>query len=268
MAGSTFNHPTSESPLVLALDTSSRATSLALARGDQLLAEFESTESEERSESLWEEIERLLERGGSDIREVDLYSVGVGPGAFTGLRVGIAAAKGLAAPLNKPMTGITSLEALAYSAKDHELVCALMNGYRGEVYWQVFSTDAEPLPVALMKPQSTTLEFMLDNLAEAAVIAAGGDGAEEMGDLLLGLIRARGELNSTPTRIIKKQLGNRAVLLARFGLAMFAAGAVVPAEALRACYVRPAEAEIKLARGLLGQGMGRGIRKTPTGVCP
>ena len=234
---------------------------MALARGNLLLAEWKGPAGEERSESLWEEIGALLEQAACRVHEVDLYSVGIGPGAFTGLRVGVAAAKGMAAAMEKPMVGITSLEIVAYSAKDDALVCALMNGYRGEVYWQVFSTGVDSLPVARTQPQSTCLEFMLDNVEEGAAMAAGGDGAEELVILLSGAIRAR-ELKGAAPRIIRQQLGNRAVLLARLGLARFAAGAAVSAEALKACYVRPAEAEIKLARGLLGPGMGKGIRKS------
>ena len=260
MAGSKLNHPKFRSAVVLALDTSSKATSMAVARGDEVLAEFEGVMSEERSESLWDEISALLQRAGCGIRDVDLYSVCIGPGAFTGLRVGIAAAKGLASAMAKPMVGITSLEALAYSAKDCGVVCALMNGYRGEVYWQVFALDADSLPVARAIPLSTSLQLALDNVEEAMTIITGGDGAEELADSLFELLRL-GALEDTPARIIRRQQGNRAVLLAQLALARFEAGAAVSPEALTACYVRPAEAEIKLARGLLGQGMGQGIRR-------
>src|SRR5262245_6135536 len=85
---------TAMEPIVLAIDTSSKATSLAVVRGSSLLAAAFHPPDHTRSETLWLEVSNLLAELGMSIREVDVFAVCTGPGGFTGLRVGMAAVMG------------------------------------------------------------------------------------------------------------------------------------------------------------------------------
>lgn len=89
---------TASEPLVLALDTSSKATSLAIARGAEVLKSISIAVDEKRSDRLWSEVQSLLAGLDLTIADVDAFAVCVGPGGFTGLRIGMAAAKALRLP--------------------------------------------------------------------------------------------------------------------------------------------------------------------------
>ena len=94
---------------------------MAVARGASLIATLQGDADEKRSERLWGEIDSLLSEAGLKINDVDLFSVCIGPGGFTGLRVGIAAIKGFASANSKQIVGVTSLEAVALSAAPAEV---------------------------------------------------------------------------------------------------------------------------------------------------
>lgn len=237
--------------IILAIDTSSGITSIAVARGTTLIKSITSPVNQTRSEKLWLEIESLLAEAGMTIRDVDLFSVCTGPGGFTGLRVGIAAAKGFASATNKPIVGITSLEAAAFSVRPATAVCALVNAYKGEVYSQLFSFDGEGVPVSENAPLVSTFEAALDRVVPRDELLFAGDAADAQADA----IRARAEKWSVQRRghCLAEDIAALACLKS-------ARGESDAAETLKACYVRPAEAEIKLSLGLLGSKIKRSLK--------
>src|SRR5215470_11495365 len=99
--------------LQLAIDTSSALTSICIARGDEIAGALAVRMSNRRSERLWSQIDFLLKEADLSVDSIDLFSVCTGPGGFTGIRVGMAAAKGLAMAAGRPLIGVTSLEAVA-----------------------------------------------------------------------------------------------------------------------------------------------------------
>ncbi len=122
--------------LILALDTTTRAGSVAVTRDDQLLALVSGDAARSHSERLPAEIESALTLAGLQRDELDLLAVATGPGAFTGLRIGLAAMQGLAMTLDLPVIGISALDALAAEASDGQvaLVAPWMDAQRGEVF--------------------------------------------------------------------------------------------------------------------------------------
>src|SRR5713226_7373279 len=104
--------------LQLAIDTSSTLTSLYIARENEVLGSLAVRMNDRRSERLWSQIDFLLMEIGLRIDDIDLFSVCTGPGGFTGIRVGMAAAKGFAMAARRPLIGVTSLEAIAAAAGD------------------------------------------------------------------------------------------------------------------------------------------------------
>ncbi|MEZ4228045.1 MAG: tRNA (adenosine(37)-N6)-threonylcarbamoyltransferase complex dimerization subunit type 1 TsaB [Polyangiaceae bacterium] len=129
---------------VLAFETSTRRGSCALWEGDQLLLEQRHEVPNAHGEQLPKLLERCMTEVGWSRTSIDRLGVGIGPGSFTGLRVGIALAQGIALGLGRPLVGVGSLEALAWVARG-ELRVALIDARRGELFVQAF----DPGDVAL-----------------------------------------------------------------------------------------------------------------------
>ena len=102
--------------IILALDTTTRGGSVAVTDDDRILALLAGDESRTHGERLPGEIARALDQAGIARERIDLLAVATGPGAFTGLRIGLAAMQGLAMTLNKPVIGVSALDALAEQA--------------------------------------------------------------------------------------------------------------------------------------------------------
>jgi tRNA threonylcarbamoyladenosine biosynthesis protein TsaB len=98
--------------------------------------------------------EAALEQAGLGWEEVDRIAVGVGPGSFTGLRIGIATARALAQARGLPLVGVSSLEALALGAGDAELVLAVLDARRGEAFAAAWRRGAPVAPAAALSPEA------------------------------------------------------------------------------------------------------------------
>lgn len=243
-------------PIILALDTASKATSIAVASGEQSLKSIAVLSNEKRSEKLWVEVQSLLVEIGMTVRDVDLFSVCVGPGGFTGLRVGIAAVKGLCAALGKPVVGVTSLEAAAFSAAPAPLVCAMVNAYRSEVYSQLFSFSGDGVPIPQNDAIASAFDEALRRIRDAKEVVFSGDGAEAGAEAIrsFGAGCEEGKWSiSRSERCIAEDVARLAFLKNRRGESETAAS-------LQACYVRLSEAEIKLSLGLLGSKIKRSMK--------
>ena len=246
--------------IILALDTSSKATSLAVGRGARLLGSIDRPPDEKRSESLWSDVQSLLADLGLTINDIEVFSVCVGPGGFTGLRVGIAAVKGFSAATNRPIIGVTSLEATAFAAGPAVFVCAMVNAYKGEVYSQLFSFDGDGVPVAQNAPLVSSFEEALDRIADINHVVFAGDGVEAGVEAGVQVIRDFGEERSKRKWAIKQSEHGLAAAVAGLAYLKNVRGEAKNAESVRACYVRPSEAEIKLSLGLLGSKIKRSMK--------
>ena len=129
------------------------------------------------AERLMSVIEAALENGGVTYSDLDAIAVSTGPGSFTGVRVGVSTARGLALALKIPAIGITTLEALAAQAGQEfagRAVLAALDAGRGEVHAAFYDETA----VARFGPAVTTLEEMVDMAATAAPVLAGTAAAQ------------------------------------------------------------------------------------------
>ncbi|MBL9038776.1 MAG: tRNA (adenosine(37)-N6)-threonylcarbamoyltransferase complex dimerization subunit type 1 TsaB [Archangium sp.] len=120
--------------MVLALDSSCLTLSLALLRGADVVGERLVGPPIKQSEALPGVIGELLAQHGTSLPELDGFVVGVGPGSFTGLRIGVATVKGLAYALRKPAIGVSSLAAMAMSLPVGARAWAIATVRRGDVY--------------------------------------------------------------------------------------------------------------------------------------
>jgi len=124
--------------IVLAIDTTQGACSAAVMDGCVILASLSEPMQRGHQERLAPLVAETMTAAGLGFGELDRIGVTVGPGSFTGLRVGLAFAKGLALALDIPCVGIGALEALAASDPGQELTAAVIDAGRGQIYLQLF----------------------------------------------------------------------------------------------------------------------------------
>ncbi len=127
---------------LLSLDTATQACSIAVSQGDDLIVESTIVTRQTHSRHLLSLIRDALDRAGFKVSDLDGIVVTRGPGSFTGLRIGISTAKGLAKAHNIPLLGVSYLECLAWqSGMIDGVVCALMDARRDEVYFALYQFE-------------------------------------------------------------------------------------------------------------------------------
>ena len=166
--------------IVLAIDTCLFACSVAVVDGERVLARRVEPMSRGHQERLAPLVQEAMVEAGLGFDRLDRIGVTVGPGSFTGLRVGLAFAKGLAAALAIPVVGVGSLEALAEPERGN--VVAVLDAKRGQVYLQAFS---DGVPVSA--PDALPIETAAARLAEFAPDILIGTGAALMADVRPGV---------------------------------------------------------------------------------
>lgn len=129
---------------LLAVDTSTKYFSLAIAKDDKMTAQFHKPIGAELSRSILPIIDRQLKKSGIPLRKIDCFAAGLGPGSFTGLRVGISAIKGLAFAQALPVAGIVSLDmlALTQAKRDGALICPIVDAKRKLIYSALYRSDS------------------------------------------------------------------------------------------------------------------------------
>lgn len=133
---------------ILAVDTSAKVTTVAVVDESGIVAEFNSNAKLTHSQTLMPMVEALLSCSKISIDEIDCFACAVGPGSFTGLRIGISAIKGLAFYKNKPCVGVSSLWALAYNLSDintDRIICAVMDARCNQVYTSIYEASDDGL---------------------------------------------------------------------------------------------------------------------------
>jgi tRNA threonylcarbamoyladenosine biosynthesis protein TsaB len=121
---------------VLAVDTATTSCSVAIVDKTSLLSEFTLYREQTHSKHLMDMIKAALRMSGLNFSDLDGFAVTRGPGSFTGLRIGISTIKGLAVVLEKPVVGVSSLEALALQVSySRDLICPILDARKGEVYF-------------------------------------------------------------------------------------------------------------------------------------
>ena len=123
---------------LLAIDTAGKTAAVAVLRDEVLLYEATANNGLTHSETLLPMVDTALKACGLRCADIDLYGVTAGPGSFTGLRIGLAAVKGMALPRQTPCAGVSTLEALAWGMAGQGTVVGALDARRGQVYWAGF----------------------------------------------------------------------------------------------------------------------------------
>ncbi|HVB32923.1 MAG TPA: tRNA (adenosine(37)-N6)-threonylcarbamoyltransferase complex dimerization subunit type 1 TsaB [Patescibacteria group bacterium] len=226
--------------LSLAMDTSTSSGSLAVLRNDRVLGVVGASAEETYSSRLFRHLRILLEELQLGLDRFDLFSVASGPGSFTGLRIGLAAAKGWAEVFSKPAIGVSVLEAVAAQATAPALLIAsLVDARRGQVYGAIYERR----------------DLVLVRRGEEMVLTPG-----EFFDLLAEATRGKSLALVSPTpEAIEEPLEHSAFrnlpvervspflapVIGRLGYLRAASGEAGDPDGLEANYVRRSDAEMK-----------------------
>ncbi|MEG2001061.1 MAG: tRNA (adenosine(37)-N6)-threonylcarbamoyltransferase complex dimerization subunit type 1 TsaB, partial [Evtepia sp.] len=171
---------------ILALESSATAASVAICEGETLIAQTFQNSGFTHSQTLLPMTEALLAGCGYTLGQMDMIAVAVGPGSFTGLRIGVAAAKGLAWAADLPCAACSTLESMAWNLVGIPgEICTAMDARRNEIYHARFQTDGETL-VRLSEDCAIALAALeFENAPMQTVV---GDGA----NLCYGYLKERG----------------------------------------------------------------------------
>jgi tRNA threonylcarbamoyladenosine biosynthesis protein TsaB len=152
--------------LILALDTATLVSSVALALPDKLVAELSVQTKKTHSELLMPHIEQILSTAGIVKTQINAIAVSIGPGSFTGLRIGLATAKALAYALNIPIIGTPTLAAIANNCPVPGVILSpLLDAQKGNVYQGIYSWDNDGLS-EIEPPRAVSLTEALDSLGK------------------------------------------------------------------------------------------------------
>jgi tRNA threonylcarbamoyladenosine biosynthesis protein TsaB len=223
--------------LLLAVETATSVTSAALLRGETLVAEELAPDGRPTAETLLPAIERLLAGAEVGLSQVDAFAVSIGPGSFTGLRIGLASVKGLVFGVERPVVAVSTLAALARRAPPGPgPAVPVLDARRGEVYAAAFPDDAlEPDP-ALPEGVYTAAELAAKLPQRCRVV---GEGVAVCAEAVRA---ARG----SGAALVPPPAGDpRAAEVGILAARLLTRGAATDAESLVPRYVRRAEAEVK-----------------------
>lgn len=171
--------------LILAFDTSSKTASVSVLCDDVILYDTIINIGLNHSEVLLPAIEQACIQTRIKIAEIDLFACTLGPGSFTGLRIGASTLKGFMLAVEKPAVGVSSLAALALNAgKSSKMIYAIIDAGRGQVYCACFKYKVNGLLEQIVKEQVLNpSEIKYDDKEEAIFV---GDGAVKYADIITG----------------------------------------------------------------------------------
>jgi len=212
---------------ILSLDTATLLSGVAVCRDGAALS-IRQRMVTTHSESLLAMVDECCAEAGVRPADVDAVACGAGPGSFTGLRIGLATAKGLCFALGKPLVMVSSLAALAARAPDGR-VCATIDAFKGEVYAAVYDV-ASGAPALVGEERVLPPERLVPELDGVAFVV--GSGAAKYPALAVG----RTLLDAEP--------GPRAADVARLAAARFSRGESDDLSTATPAYIRPSEAEL------------------------
>ena len=222
---------------ILALETSAKAVSAAVSENGRILASGYQDTGLTHSRTLMPIVEHILKNTDMKLADMDAIAVAVGPGSFTGIRIGVAAAKGLAFSVDKPAVGVSTLAAMARNVAfaDGLVVCA-MDARRNQVYNANFAAENGTL-TRLTPDRAISLADLAEEVRnDPRPITLVGDGAH--------LVSAYFTEQGLPCRLAPPHLiMENAMSVALEAEDLAARGKLVSAQALEAFYLRPPQAD-------------------------
>jgi len=226
---------------LLTVDTSTNVFSIALSEDAKVLCEESGDAGPSTSAAIPSLIRSLFKHSGFQPEDLDAFAVTMGPGSFTGVRIGIALVKGLAYATGKPVVPLSSLELLAMNAGMSTVpVCTMFDARKGEVYSATFSFTGGMKLIRMEKAADPLT--VIDETDETTLFI--GDGATRYQELICGRL---GRLAIYPEEHLHRPRASAAVPLA---IKRLRSGAAVSPFDLQPRYLRLSEAELSRARSI------------------
>lgn len=231
-------------PVILAIDTATPATSLALTRGTrkdgEVLASLGLSSNVTHSRRLLTSIEWLMAEVDISWADIDGIGVSLGPGSFTGLRIGMASAKGLAMASGLSLIGVSTLDCLAAKCVTRRLICSVLDARKKEVYAGFYRVDSGGSltrvgEIVALSPQDLVLQ-----INEPVLMI--GDGAAVYKDLFQELLGEDLELAAANLN------EPSATSLGMLSAEQFLAGVLLDTDTAVPLYVRSSDAELNLKK--------------------
>jgi tRNA threonylcarbamoyladenosine biosynthesis protein TsaB len=226
---------------VLGLDTASATASLAIVSHGKVLAQMTRSAAAHGAE-LPAATAEVLAQAGIQLKNLAGIAVGIGPGSFTGLRVGIAYAKGLILALGCALIGIPTFDCLALAAFEEaseaegRLICPIVDARKGEVYANLYRAQADRLD-NISHPLVIKLQNLFPELSDGVILV--GDSKAKEASLLLS------ERGIRSIVLDEMELNSRGRYVAALGAERIARGEIATPATLEPLYVRTAEATFK-----------------------
>jgi len=234
----------SHQSLILAMDTATPCSSVSLTSGTRkngkVLASLSLAGNVTHSRRLLTAIDLLMEKAEVDWIDIEGIGVSLGPGSFTGLRIGMATAKGLAVAAAKPLLGISTLDGLASKCITSKLICAVLDARKKEVYTAFYRCDAEGISERISELAVISPDKLAATIYEPVVMI--GDGVSVYDDLFRSLLKEK--ITFAPAQLhepVSTSLGMIAREMLERGEELDIAEAVP-------IYVRSSDAELNLLK--------------------
>jgi tRNA threonylcarbamoyladenosine biosynthesis protein TsaB len=241
--------------LILSIETATRAGSISVSRGRNLLSSRTGDASRSHSTDLLDLIREALMESGHSVRDVELFAVALGPGSFTGLRIGVATAKSLASTLERKVVGVPTLHAVALSAGACERVVALLPAGRGELFAQSFRVEEPDRVTPLDEATHIAPAALLEKLRGVQEVRWAGEGAHAQREKIREAAAAEGVAfreehaggESGPIKgwTLAALPENLAAYVGLLALEKEGRGLLSAPEDIQAIYVRLSDAELK-----------------------
>lgn len=217
---------------ILGIDTTGNTLSAALSEDGRLLNEIYIDAGKKHSKTLMGAVDSVLHFAECEIREIDVFACAVGPGSFTGIRIGTAACMAMAHAADKPVAAVNTLEALIENAGQTDLaVCAAMDARRGEVY-----TMAKKGSLTIVGECAVPLIQLLQEILPVEKTLFVGDAAERFADIIL---EYRPESMFLPQQFLLQRASSVCAVAHRHYLS----GSLLKYDELEPHYLRESQAE-------------------------
>ena len=227
---------------ILGIDTATACGGIGLIDDDAVVAEYAFHREETPSARLVPAIKTLLEEARIDLGGIDGMAVSLGPGSFTGLRVGLSAVKGLALATEKPVAGVPTLDALAAQLPPTtSQICPLVDARKGEVYTALYKQGGNGKVEQLTPYQVLSPSRLLEELSLQETVFV-GDGVEVYGEFIVARLGDKALFAPPHLRCL------RGTTVATLGLQRLVRGEGNDIASLAPLYVRPSDAEITWAK--------------------
>jgi tRNA threonylcarbamoyladenosine biosynthesis protein TsaB len=223
---------------VLGMDTSTSCGSVGLIEDEEVISEYLLNSPVTHSERLLGAIEFVLREARCPIEQVEGWVIALGPGSFTGLRIGVSTVKGLAFATGKPVAGISILDVLASQiAPTSHLICPILDARKKEVYTAFYRYGQGDSLLRQSDYQAIRPEDLVRKIKEQTIFL--GDGVKTYGDYLLNCLPSSAIFPPAPFHV------SHGSMVAKLGIELLRKGEHLNLSAFSPVYVRPSEAEMR-----------------------